>query len=318
MRDIKSDIKTGSYKRFYLFFGEERFMSIYMKNILVNSLVEKDDLMNKKIFDESSSLEDILSFCMSYPFMAEKKVAVIFDSGLFSKQSNLADKLTSIPDTSILIFIESVIDKRNKLYKLVEREGRAKEFTKMNKGYLRTYVRDIVSQKGISIDEDAVDIIIENSSRSMFDIKNELDKVISFCILKGSITAEDCISLESPNIEGKVFDMIDALVTGDKKKTIELYQNLLELREPPVKILALIIRQFNIMLQIKMCDFEGKSAERTLAMQSWMVSKYRKCSKNYDVNSLEDILERLVSTDYSVKTGMISDYAALDIVVTNI
>lgn len=318
MLNLENDIKSGSYKGLYLFFGEERYMSIYYKNRIINSIIGKDDFMNKKFFDETSDTDDILSFCMSYPFMAEKKVAIINNSGLFNRQSGFSDKLGIIPDTSILIFIEEYVDKRNRLYKYVQKSGRAIEFKKMDINYLRSFVKKLASEKKLSIDPEAVDIIIKNSSFSMYEINNELDKMMSYCVENGRITVQDCEILGSPDIEGRIFEMIDALAMGDKDKAIPLYQDLLFLRESPVKIIALIMRQFNIMLQIKMCDIEKKSAEKTLGIQSWIIGKYRKCARKYDIEHIKRLLETLASADYKIKSGRMDDRALLDIIVCSL
>ena len=46
MKKILEDIKTNTYERFYLFYGEEKYMISQMKNQLKKALVSEDDTMN--------------------------------------------------------------------------------------------------------------------------------------------------------------------------------------------------------------------------------------------------------------------------------
>ncbi|MDE6055846.1 MAG: DNA polymerase III subunit delta, partial [Lachnospiraceae bacterium] len=52
-------------------------------------------------------------------------------------------------------------------------------------------------------------------------------------------------------IQNQIFDMVEAVAQKRQKQALNLYYNLLALKEAPMKILALIARQFNMLLQVK-------------------------------------------------------------------
>ena len=56
MKKILEDIKTNTYERFYLFYGEEKYMISQMKNQLKKALVSEDDTMNSFPTRRSSDL----------------------------------------------------------------------------------------------------------------------------------------------------------------------------------------------------------------------------------------------------------------------
>ena len=52
-------------------------------------------------------------------------------------------------------------------------------------------------------------------------------------------------------VSNKIFDMITAIANRQTRKAMDLYEDLLTLKEPPMRILFLIARQFNQILQVK-------------------------------------------------------------------
>ena len=52
-------------------------------------------------------------------------------------------------------------------------------------------------------------------------------------------------------VTNRIFDMVAAIVNRQTRKAMDLYEDLLTLKEPPMRILFLIARQFNQLLQVK-------------------------------------------------------------------
>lgn len=71
------------------------------------------------------------------PFFAEKRLILVEDSGFFKASSEeLASYLPSMPDTTCIIFAESQVDKRNRLYKKVKELGYAAEMQRQDAAQL--------------------------------------------------------------------------------------------------------------------------------------------------------------------------------------
>ena len=84
----------------------------------------------------------------------------------------------------------------------------------------------------------------------MYHVKNELDKLIGFVGDREEITKEDVDEIACVQVNGQIFQMMDAVASGDQKRAMKLYRDLLELRESAMSILYLLSRHFNILLQI--------------------------------------------------------------------
>ena len=74
------------------------------------------------------------------------------------------------------------------------------------------------------------------------------------------ITDEDVEIICTTQVTNKIFDMITAIAGRQTRKAMDLYEDLLTLKEPPMRILFLIARQFNQILQVK--ELMGKGLEK--------------------------------------------------------
>lgn len=74
------------------------------------------------------------------------------------------------------------------------------------------------------------------------------------------VTAEDVKVITTVQITNKIFDMVAAITAGKTKRAMDLYEDLLTLREPPMRILFLIARQFNQLLLVR--ELQASGADR--------------------------------------------------------
>ena len=126
MARLQSELKEGTFHSVYLFFGEERYLVLKMRDNLVRAAVSPDDTMNLNIHKTAwPDVSKIMDECLAMPFFADRRVVLVQDSGYFTagKGKDEAEKLTGLlgelPETTILLFVETDVDKRSRLYKAV-------------------------------------------------------------------------------------------------------------------------------------------------------------------------------------------------------
>src|SRR5699024_9379643 len=91
----------------------------------------------------------------------------------------------------------------------------------------------------------------ERTGDEMENIRMELEKLICYTMGREVITKEDIDAVGTVHVNSRIFEMTAAIVAGNRTKAMELYEDLLTLREPPMRILFLIARQFNQLLLAK-------------------------------------------------------------------
>lgn len=315
MKKIKEDIKKESFSPVYLLFGEEAFLRKSMKNML-RQAIAGDDTMNVASFEGKADISEVISLADTLPFFAPRRLIVLENSGLFKSGGEvLAEYLPTMPDTTHLVFVEEEIDKRSKLFKKVKDIGYPAELKRQTEKELKQWIAAMLKKDGIQVTESTLEYLLLGTGEDMYTIRNEVEKLISYLGGRTVLTAEDIDAVCVPQITGKIFDMISAMSAKNQQKTLELYQDLLMLKEPPMRILFLIARQYNQFYQVKELTESGAGqAEiaKTAGIQPFLVNKIRGASKNYTKAVLKEYLEACVDAEEGIKTGRLIDTLAVE------
>ena len=320
MQTINEDIKNGTFKPVYLLYGEEAFLKQSYKKKL-RAAISGDDTMNYNYFEgKGLDVNELISLADTMPFFSERRLILIEDSGFFKTSSEaLAEYLPTMPDTTCIVFVEEAVDKRNKLYKKVKDLGHIAEMKRQDSAQLARWAATILAQNGRKITPSTMNLFLERVGDDMENIRMELEKLISYTMGSEVVTAEDVKVITTVQITNKIFDMVAAITAGKTKRAMDLYEDLLTLREPPMRILFLLARQFNLLLQVKEllaehCD-QATIAKRT-GLQSFVVRNYIPMSRQYAAEELKAAVNDCVQMEEDVKTGKISDLLSVELLIT--
>lgn len=306
MLHLSQDIENRTFKRVYLLYGDEDYLRKQYKDRLLSALLGDGDTMNFNRYEgKDINIGEVIDQAETMPFFADKRTILIEDSGFCkSGGEQLAEYIPeSAPDT-VIIINESAVDKRSKLFKAVSASGRAVEFTRQPEETLRKWILGRVKKEGKNIDVRALDMLLERTGTDMTTISAELEKLFSYCLNKPAISAGDVEAIVTVSTSSKVFDMIAAMAEKKQSLALEMYHDLLAHKETPFGILALITRQFNMMLQISELLKEGSYGKRiadTLGIPSFAEQKYEKQLRNFSADILRDALEDCALADENVK-----------------
>lgn len=317
---INKDIASGEFARVYLLGGEEKYLLAQYKQKLVESLIDTSDSINYGVFKGDNSKPDsIVEFGNTMPFFADRRVLLVEGSDFFKKgNDDIAAFLDNIPDTTIVIFVEDNIDKRNKLYKLVSKIGKVALFSTPNEKTLLVWLKSLFTKDNIKVEDAAIYRLIEGVGSDMSNLYNEAEKLKCYCIDKGMVSVKDVDDLCISQAEGKIFDMMDALSKRDKDTTVKLYDDLIVLREPYMRILYLITRQFNILLKCKLAVENGKEGSQiasVIKIPPFTVKKYINQSAGYTYSELLQRVNWCQETDSNIKSGKMRDNIAVDMLI---
>ena len=323
MRNLKKDIEKHTIKPVYLIYGEERYLARSAKNLLVKGLVREGDNMNfLKLSGKECNAQKIIDFANTMPFLAEYRVILIEDSNWFKgAPEELVEYLKKIPDTSCLIFVEQEVDKRNRLFKQVKASGYICECKRATDKELMDWMLRYLTKAGKKITKQDMEYLLEKLGDNMERITTELDKLIAYTMESEVITKEDIDEICVGEITGKIFEMIDAIGNRNQQKALQLYYDLIATREAPMKILFLMIRQFNIMLQLKELErAHVSSAEMAskVGIQSFVVNKTLAQCKNFKYATLRGALKYCVTMEEAVKQGNVNEKVAVELIIIKV
>ncbi len=320
MKTISQDIKSGNFKQIYLLCGEEEFLKRSYKNQLKAALIG-DDAMNYHYFEgKGLDLREIISLADTMPFFGERRLIQIEDSGLFkgSGADELVDYLPQMPDTTYLLFTESEVDRRSRLYKAVKARGYVAEMTRQDEKQLAVWAGGILAKAGRKITARTMEFFLGRVGDDMENIRLELEKLISYTEGRDVVTEADVDAVCTEQVTGKIFEMITAIAGRRVRQAIDLYEDLLTLKEPPMRILFLIARQFNQILQVKelMADGLGRDAiAAQLKLQSFVVGKIMAQARSFTREQILSYVELCVDSEEAVKTGRLGERIAVELLI---
>ena len=253
------------------------------------------------------------------PFFADRRLIVIENSGFFKNASpELADYIKTMPDTACFLFVENEADKRGKMYKAVKSKGRVVEMARQDEKTLLYWVAGNVKKEGYKIKEQTARYLLSTTGTDMENLEKELEKLFCYCMGKEEIEVRDIEAICTTQITNKIFEMVEAVAVRNQKKALDYYYDLLALKEPPMRILYLLTRQFKLLLEVK--DLAGKRYDKaaiakTVGLHPFVAGKYMQQCRTFEKKELRSILEDAVDTEELVKTGRLNDVMSVELFI---
>ncbi len=319
MKNIKEHIKLNQFKPAYLLYGTESYLKKLYKSKLKDAIVGNGDDMNYTYFEgKQVNVSKVVDIANTLPFFSDRRLIVIENSGYFKNQNDLADYIKDFPDTTHIVFVESEIDKRNRLYKAVKDIGTISEMNGMDENNLKLWIASLLDKDKKKITGETILHLLSKVGTDMENIQNEVEKLCCYAYDRDIITIADVEEVCSSQISGKIFQMIDAIGSKNQKQALDLYYDLLALKEKPMSILFLITRQFNMLLQVKdlvSLGFNNTIISQKTGLMPFTIGKYVSQSKNFKKDVLKDALTSCVSMEEQVKTGRMIDKICVELLI---
>jgi DNA polymerase-3 subunit delta len=321
---------------FYVFHGDDdlRIEEEVGKLRAKLSASPNADLNTAEFDGRQTSVGEILSAVMAYPFLADKRLVIARDllawitrkgAGETGKRAveALLAALPTLPDWARLIFWErEKLSDTHKIVKLAQSDEH---------GYERVYIVPKDSTEwilkrarevyGVEIEPAAAVALASVTGADLRGADNELLKLVTYVDGAHPIRVSD-VALLTPYVqEAGLFDMVDALAEGRGKAAAALLYRLLEQQEDPFTILGMINRQFRLLLMARDHLDRGGSPKEigaALSVHPFVGEKLAKQSRGFTSAQLERIYRALHDYDVKIKTGQIEPKLALDLLLAGL
>ena len=204
------------------------------------------------------------------------------------------------------------------MYKAVKKQGRIVEFGIQDSKTLMRWVLGILKKEGKNITQKDMELFLSKTGSDMGNIEREAEKLLCYTMDRDVITADDIEAICTTQTTNKIFDMIRAVTEKNQKKALDLYYDLLSLKEPPMRILFLLARQFNLILQVKELQNQGYDNQgigKKTGLQHFVVRNYLSYARQYTSEQLRSTVEECVKAEEDVKTGRIGDVMSVELLL---
>jgi len=319
-------IDVKNIGRLYLIYGAERYLARHNEKRLRDAIsggAFSD--MNETVFSgKQASSGDIVDAAETLPLFAERRVVVVRGSGLFApgrkdESEKMAAFVSDVPETSVLIFVEADVDKRSALYKRVAKHGAAISCDKPADSDILRWVQNYLKKRGANITRGAAVAFTRTVTGGMDQMASELDKLASYS--DGvEITPKDIEAVCTRSPESDIFKMVGAIGKRDAQTALNILNDLLSLKESSFGLLAMITRQFRLIMQVKALLSDGlgqPEIAKALSLRPFQVRDYAAQAQNFERSVLERALINCLKAGADIKSGRLKDRLALELLIVS-
>lgn len=320
-KELDRQIRAQDFRHATLISGSEDYLRRENSKALCKAILGDGDTMNYAHFQGNAvSLDEVLSLAGTLPFFSEHRVIFLEETGLFAKAGSegerLSEALEQMPETTYYVFSESSVNGQTKLARTVKKIGWIMNCNTPDEGYLRRFVHDTINRYGLSITPPAVQLLLDYTGDDMLNIRNECIKLADYCYGRKEAGPEDVKAICSIRVQDHIFDMIAAVASGNRDRAMNIYMDLLQLQTAPQQILALMIRQFNQLLQVGELRAKGKDSTEiaaALKLNPWVLDqKIIPLVRGKSGWRLQKALQDCVQASMDYRSGRISAQLAVE------
>lgn len=335
--EFTSFIKKDNLLPVYFFTGTEEYIMNYAIKILKDKYIDESfEALNFIIIDgKEIKFDNILNACETLPFMAAKKIVIIKDiSEIMENGENDLDNIMSsyvegLDNYLCLIIMDrsNKLKKTSKLYKTINKLGGVVEFSRIKGKELNIWVESKLKEHNKSMSNANLNYFIGastysdyNSEKTLYDLENELLKVINYTS-KREIVKEDIDIVLTKTLDTSIFNLLASINKKDSDSALKIFNEMYISNEPVQRILAMIIRQIRLMLGYKLYREKGYTEgdiQDKLQIKPYEFKKISRESYNFTEKQLRTALDYILELDIKQKTSSHDEKLALEMLIINL
>ncbi|MFT8555915.1 DNA polymerase III subunit delta [Liquorilactobacillus hordei] len=317
--ELLTKIEKNTFDNIYLILGKEEYIQEKVIKTFVKCIPEEERAMNIGQYDmEVNLLTDALNDALSAPFFGEKKL-IIIKRPLFLTADNKKTKLEQNTDEllkyiknpeprTILLLVAPYekLDERKKITKQL-----LKSVTLVESGYSSEQdtlkeVSKIISKNGYTIEAKAYELLKIRTEGKLSLIMNELPKLFLLAYKTKIINEEMINRMVARTLEQNIFDLGELVLNDKVELAIEMYADLIEQHEEPLKINAILIGQVRLLLQVQILQQHGYAQGNiasALKVHPYRIKLALQNNRKYSKKILSEKYARLVRLEEQMKSS---------------
>lgn len=315
-------------------YGQDSFRGRQYLRQTIEQFKQKRDPQgyNVVVLDgKTESSGRVLTEIKTSPFLAERRMIII--ENILSSQNKdlLADliemiKHGGIPASNIVVFYQATalgkIKEIKELEKLLKQEKYGQEFNLLKGAKLLVWIKKQVEERSGRISTYALDYLAASAGQDMWFLNSLLDQLINYKDGK-EIQLEDAQLFLEERADDDVFNMVESIVAGDRKRAFKLLQEQRRLGEDETKLFGLLVWQFRILLEMRdLFDrkdgLSSNEMAKELGIHPFVAKKNLFLIKRYPLFKLRQLHKQLLEIDYKTKTGQADQSLLVDLFVGKI
>lgn len=281
------------------------------------------DISNIVSFNmDENTMDEILQEASYFSMFDDKKCIIVKNAKMFGSSKNgdtnkikedsekLLNYLDNENSNTILIFMyNGKCDSKKKIYNKIKDANNLFLYNSMTKTEMKNELHNIVTKNKYKVDDNTLWYIV-NSTLGNFDLCiNELNKIMIFYSNPCMIKYEDVVNLTSKNIEDNNFKLVDCIINRDIDTAFKLMNDFKILKIELNVILALVYREFKLMLSVLLYEknhYNHDEVLKQLKIVDWQYNKIKTNLRKYNMREIKEEIVKLSNFDYKCKSGLLN------------
>ncbi|WAC07647.1 MAG: DNA polymerase III subunit delta [Thermodesulfobacteriota bacterium] len=312
-------IKEGHLLPLYYFYGEEEYLKNKAVHLVLERLGEKiTPGLNFEVFAGSSTpVTTLLDHARTIPFLGARKIILVKEAENIpaEEQKRLFLYLESPSKKTTLILTSSAVNFRGNAFKPLLKSfakyagyGLVLELNHPFQNETPDWIKYMAQNFGKSMGSSVVSLLHELIGNNLLDLFHEMEKLALFTGEKKEISKDDVEKMISRLRTESVFELVDHIGNRRQYEALITLSQLLKSGEQPLKLLALIVRQFRMISRASTLVKQGlKPAEITnaLKIREFVWEKLYPQVNKFSEKKLMDCFQQMWEADIALKTGSI-------------
>ena len=329
---LKKNISENKLDNLYFLQGEEYlieyFEQMLKKQILGDRYSDFDILL---LSNDNINLDKLSLALETFPVMSQKKCVIIRNLPLAAWSNEDIEKfseiISNIPDFSCLIVSQyenlSKVKNYLKIKKTIEKSGSFANFLKSDIPIEKQFILWANKEFGKVLSPENAEYIKKACpAHNITALKNELKKICEFEQSK-TITKESLEIIVSSKLKTNIFSLPKALFEKDAKKTFETLDNLINQKEEPTAILAILAGEYIDLYRAKCFLNAGKNVLDLANIYDYKGKEFRlknaeKRCKNMSISEIKTALDYILKADIKLKTTSIDPKLIISELITKL
>ncbi len=285
--------------------GENAYKLRAELNRLVDIFVlEYTDMAVTKLDGSEAEYDRIREALENLPFLAARSLVVLYSPSASREfLDNYERLLSNTPETTDVIIVEPRLDKRSSYYKYLLKNTDFHEYKQIEESETVKWLMNTANNAGGKLDSRTAHMLVERVGLNQQLLANELDKLLAY---NPQITVDTVELLTEASPQSTIFQLIDAAMAGDQKRTLELYKLQRAAKVEPQQIIAMLAWQLHVLALVKTA--EGRSDQDIAAaakLNPFVVRKSRPQAARLGVGQIRQLIHDLLAIDIGGKTSML-------------
>ena len=290
------------------------------RKILKENNFSEDELIKYDL--STTKTTTLINELDTYSIFQDKKVVLGYDAVFLTTGKSeieqdikvLEDYINNPNPSNILIIACSKLDGKKNICKLIKSKFRIID---LNINFV-DYVKENLDDYKMNLD--VINYFLLQTGDNIDRIDNELTKLKLFKQKEKVINKDDVLELVIPQTDDNIFNLMDAIVKKDKKRSLKIYNDLINNKVEIIKILINLSYQFRLIYQVKVLEYKSDSeiAEILNIKNPKQIRAVRYKTNNFNEKELLSNLLELAKIDEKIKTSKILPEVAIPMFITNL